>query len=167
MKKTSLLCVLVIPFVVLGLLISCGNNGDVYFISASVDGTTYKWTLGVTDIEEDAFGWYITNIGSPRTLILATPETVSSVIEPSNYVVFNIYSSSTSPAIYTIEDFLVATYRINGVDWDFTNITFVITKYGAVGSTIEGTFSGTIFDGASTMTVTNGQFEVVRIADDT
>ena len=143
------------------------NNGGVYFISASVDGTTYKWTLGITDGEKDAFGWYITNIGSPITYMSATPETVSSVTEPSNFVIFNIDSSSTSPATYTIVDFWVATYRINGVDWDFTNITFVITKYGAVGSTIGGTFSGTIFDGVSTMTVTNGQFEVVRITDQT
>lgn len=166
MKKLWLLCVLVIPFAVLGLLISCANNGGEFFISASLDGTTYEWTLGLTDVEKDALGEYYT-LGGPGTLLLATPEAVSSATEPSNYVLFDIDSSSTSPATYTIVDFWDAYYRINNVYWDFTNITFVITTYGGVGDTIEGTFSGTIFDGVSTMTVTNGKFEVVRIADDT
>ncbi len=47
---------------------------------------------------------------------------------------------------------------------DTTTIT--ITKYGDVGDTIEGTFSSKVRDNGNTIKITDGQFKVKRLADD-
>ena len=44
--------------------------------------------------------------------------------------------------------------------------TVVVTEYGAVGEMIKGTFSGQVKKGTNTYNVSNGYFEVERLADE-
>lgn len=43
-----------------------------------------------------------------------------------------------------------------------SNFTTTITEYGAVGERIKGTFSGTVKIGASSVEISNGQFDMLR-----
>ena len=167
MKKLLYISVMLIPFIVVALFSACSSKdaGSVYYVKATLDGTTYEWQYGFTDIEPNAFGSYYPSV--PGTEIFAQPAVIASTApEADNYVYFFILSSSTSPASYSISDFDTegAFYTINGTYWDFTVITFEITKYDAVGGTIEGTFSGSLLEwlGSDTKTVTNGQFKVIQ-----
>jgi hypothetical protein len=171
MKKFWYLGVILIPFIVLALFTGCPSTttggGGSYFIRATVDGTTYEWTLGLTDIESNTFGSYYPSdpgvefVGSQTAAASTAPE-------PNDTVYFYMYPASDAPASYTIGYFSDAYIRIAGTYWDFTAITFEITAFNAVGSTIEGTFSGTVLEylGSATMTVTNGQFMVKRAIND-
>jgi hypothetical protein len=173
LKKIFVIIVLLLAGSLFYIASSCdsGGGGESYYIYAKIDGTVYDWKLGTTDIEPGAFGTYVTpGEGGPAVIILATPETIdSSEGEPDNYAFFSIVLTSAPPAIYdTIpDDFDEAFYKINGTYWDFTDITLEITEYGEVGGVIAGTFSGTIDDSSTTMDVTEGSFNVKRIADDT
>ena len=91
-------------------------------------------------------------------------------------------SSDVSVLIYLIRVFttykgswqllagiLTIWYSVDGIqygayiDGDTTIIT--ITKYGDVGDTIEGTFSSIVRDTGNTIEITDGQFNVKRVAD--
>jgi hypothetical protein len=122
--------------------------------------------LGLTDIESNTFGTFYPSFSG--TEIVGSQTAVSSSDPIPDYAVYFYISPSTAaPASYTIGDFGDAYLRIAGIFWDFTSITFEITVYDAVGGTIEGTFSGTVQEylGPGTMTVTDGQFKVIRAVD--
>jgi hypothetical protein len=171
MKKLWYISTLLIPLIILTLFTGCPSKDggeEVYYIRATLNGTTYEWIYGRTDIEPNAFGSFHP-AGTIGTEMLAQPtETSSTEPEPDDFVHFYIRSSSTSPASYTFSDFKYKYFRLSGITWEFTAITLEITKYDPVGGTIEGTFSGTIQEylGTATMTVTNGQFIVKRAIDD-
>jgi hypothetical protein len=171
MKKLWYISILTIPLIILALFASCPSNDNekgLYYIRATLDGTPYEWSSGLTDIEPNAFSSFNTS-GTIGTEMIAQPtETLSTEPEPDDCVHFFILSSSTSPASYTISDFKYKYFMLNDVYWSFTTITFEIAKYGPVGGTIEGTFSGTLQEylGPGTMTVTDGQFIVKRTFDD-
>jgi len=94
-----------------------------------------------------------------------------------------VLSSDVSVLIYLIRVFttykgswqllagiLTIWYSVDGIqygayiDGDTTIIT--ITKYGDVGDTIEGTFSSKVRDNGNTIDITDGQFKVKRLAND-
>jgi hypothetical protein len=172
MKKYRCSGYLLVLLIVIALFTSCpSNNGgeESYYIKAKLDGTVYEWVYGKTDVEPAAFGTFHSSdvIG---TEIYAQPiETSSEDPAPDNYVLFYVLSPLNSPASYTLSDFKYKTYWLNGASWTFTSLVFEVTSYDSVGGTIKGTFSGTIdeFLGTGTMAVTDGQFVVKRIADDT
>ena len=168
MKRLGLISAIVIPLVLFGFFVSCDNGGGLtgYYIYAELDGTAYEWKLGVTGIDDDAFGSL--NVDDDMTEIFATPEvvTLASLSEeyPSNYVIIDL--GATTTGTYSISD-LFSVYRINAIRWIFTDITLVITAYEDVGGVIKGTFSGTVQEEGSsnTMTVENGQLNVIRVPD--
>jgi hypothetical protein len=49
---------------------------------------------------------------------------------------------------------------------DNSAFTAIITEYGAVGEQVKGTFSGVVKIGTNSVNVTEGKFDVVRIADE-
>jgi hypothetical protein len=121
------------------------------------------------DVEPGAFATFHSS-NTIGTEMLAQPtETSSEEPPPDNFVHFYVQSPLTAPASYTISDFKYKYYWLNGATWEFTSLVFEITKYDSVGGTIEGTFSGTIdeFVGPGLMTVTDGDFVVKRIDDNT
>lgn len=164
MKRFGLISAIVIPLVLFGFFISCDNAGGLsgYYIYAVIDGTAYEWRLGLTNIEDDAFG--TVNSGE-ITILFASPDVETGESEPANYVF--LWPEGTTTGTYSISDMFEAMYQIDGVEWYFTDITLVITTFEDVGGVIAGTFSGTVEDeGLNTMTVENGQFNVIRIPDD-
>ena len=169
MKRLGLLSAIVIPLVLFGFFISCDNAGGLsgYYIYAELDGTAYEWRLGLTNFEDDAYASVIT-IGDPDlTMLLATPDVETGDFEPDNYVWIEFEGATTGT--YSISDVINSGYVINDTDWLFTDITLVVTTFEDVDGIISGTFSGTVQeDGTSnTMTVKNGQFNVIRITDNT
>ena len=106
MKRLWLISSIVIPMVLFGFFFSCDNAGGLsgYYIYAELDSTAYEWKLGVTDIDDDAFGSL--NIDDDMTEIFATPEvvTLASLIEeyPSNYVLIDLMATTTGT--YSISD---------------------------------------------------------------
>ena len=175
MKRLWLISAVVILLIMFGFIIGCENcppcdcdcDGEVpeFYISAVVGGTEYVWHLGLTEIEDDAFGTIHTDTPD-RTLIFATPYVESGLSEPDNYVWIEFEGTTTGT--YSVSDMFDAAYTINTEYWGFTAITLVVTAYGNVGGVITGTFTGTIQveGGSSTMTVEDGKFNVVRIPDD-
>ena len=130
-----------------------------YYIYALLDDTAYEWKLGFTMIENDAFGTVIT-IMTDATALFATPDVVTGTELPNNYVM--IQFAGTTTGTYTMLDSM-GSYVINGVQWDFTDITLVVTTFEGIGGVIKGTFSGTVADGSNnTMTVKDGQFNVIH-----
>ena len=172
MKKYCYISFFLIPLIVIALFIGCPskNEGEVScYIKATLDGTIYEWVYGRTDIEPAAFGIFHSS-NTIGTEMLAQPtETSSEEPQPDNFVHFYVLSPLTAPSSFTISDFKYKYYWLNETTWEFTSLVFEITKYDSVGGTIEGTFSGTIdeFLGPGIMEVTDGEFVVKRIADNT
>jgi hypothetical protein len=168
MKRFGLISDIVVPLVLLGFFISCDNAGGLsgYYIYAVIGGTEYEWKLGLTIFEDDAYGSVIT-IGDPdRTFLFATPYVETGDFAPDNHA-WIVFEGATT-GTYSISDVSQAYYDINDVRWDFTDITLVVTTFEDIGGVISGTFSGTVEDeGSNTMTVENGQFNVIRITDNT
>jgi hypothetical protein len=170
MKKLWYVSVMVIPLIVLVLFTSCpstDSGSGTYYIRASFDGTIHEWTLGLTNIEKNAFGSFYPS--DPGVEFVGTQTPVKSTApEPANSAYFYIFPASAAPASYTMAQMDDAYFRIAGTYWDFTDIAFEITAFNAVGGTIECTFSGTVdeFGGSGTMTVTDGQMMVKRAVND-
>jgi hypothetical protein len=167
MKRLGFISAIVIPLILFGFFISCDNAGGLsgYYIYAELDGTAYEWKLGLTNIVVDSFGSVITTEPPDSTLLFATPDVETGVSEPDNYVWIGF--AGTTTGAYSISDMRAASYTINDIGWRFTDITLVVTTFESVGGVITGTFSGTIEDeGANTMAVENGQFNVIRAPDD-
>jgi hypothetical protein len=170
MKRLWYVSVILIPLIVLALFTGCPSKGSAgsgtYYIKATIDGTIWEFLHGITDVEPEPFGTFFTT-GTVGTELNAQTTAGDSTVQPDSYVSFFIDSSSTSPAVYTISDFIDADIRLNDNLWEFTVITLTISKYDSVGGTIEGTFSGDLieYQGSATMTVTNGQFKVIRAVD--
>jgi hypothetical protein len=170
MKKLWYVNFVAVPCIVL-LLLGCatgsGGGGGTYYIRATIDGTVWEFLYGISDVEPEPFATYDTEGAYIGTEINAqTTETVLAV-QPDSYITFYIDNTSTSPAVYNIDDFIDAYFKLNGTFWDFTVITFTITTYGPVGETIEGTFYGELLEylGSATKTVTGGEFKIVRAPD--
>ena len=165
MKKLIPLFPLLLAAVIFSYGGSCEspNGYIIYQISADLNGIPNVWKLGISDIEPKAFG-QLYNTGSFTGIeFFATTETVSKVsLLPENYVWIDIATTKTAPTRYTIAE-AYGWIRKDGTYWAFTSITLEITSFGPVGSAIQGTFLGTVTDGSTTITVTNGQFDLVRI----
>lgn len=164
MRIRTLISIFIMSLILSGFFLSCDNARE-YYIKALIDGTEYDWKLGLTEIEDDAFGMVET--GTPDTTSLfATPAVETGLTEPFNYV--DIRFAGTTVGTYTIFDMMGANYHLNGVGWNFTDITFEVTTFEGVGGVIIGTFSGTIEESgdSNTMTVEDGQFRVIRVPDD-
>ena len=171
MKKLWYASSMVIPIIVLVFFTGCpsksGGGSGTYYVRATIDGMVWEFLYGIVDVEPEPFATYDTEGTYVGTEINAqTTETVAAV-QPDSYISIYIDSTSTSPAVYYIADFIDAYFKLNGTFWDFTVITFTITKYDPVGGTVEGTFYGDLleYQGSATKTVTNGEFKVVRAPD--
>jgi hypothetical protein len=138
-----------------------GSGLTGYYIYAVLGDTAYEWKLGFQMFANDAFGVIVPGIPT-TTALVATPDVQSGMTMPNNYVMIQFYGTATGT--YSISDMLQAAYAIDGVGWMFTDITLVVTTFEGVGGVIKGTFSGTVMYGSSTMTVEDGQFNVVHAA---
>ena len=164
MRIRTFRLIFIIVLILLGFFISCDNARE-YYITALIEGTEYDWKLGLTEIEDDAFGLVETG-PLVTTSLFATPTVETGLSEPFNYV--DIGFIGRTVGTYSIFDMMAARYHLSGVDWNFTDITFEVTTFEDVGGVIVGTFSGTIEESGSTniMTVEDGQFRVIRAPDD-
>jgi hypothetical protein len=114
-----------------------------------------------------ASGFYSSLISG--TMIDANSDTIANryIMISFNSQTAGAYTGAGCPAddVYIIiadgYEFTWASNRAGG------NASIAITKYGAVGDTIEGTFNGTLRKscGCSTLAIKNGKFAVRRTAD--
>ena len=171
MKRLWLISAIVISMVLFGFFVSCDTAGGLsgYYIYTEFTGSAYElkleWKLGPTNVDANACGWVWT--GDPNeTHIMATPDVITGESEPYNYIYIRI--DGTTTGTYSISD---VSFRYNIGDlgaWVFTDITLEVTVFEDVGGVISGTFSGTVENllNSSTLTVENGQFNVIRAPDD-
>ena len=150
-------------------LAGCGDDSgseDNYFIKCTIDGTTYNYTYGFT---EEAFGGPAFGNcdpgASPSTFIMAQPGVTAYASGIPADCIFLDFNALTTGTYTTGADFSI---YLGGTKIDSTSFTLNVDQYEAVGGVISGTFSGVISNAASgAMPVTDGSFNVLRIADNT
>jgi hypothetical protein len=165
MKRLSYVGVIIIPLIVSVLFTGCPPPSEPYYITATIDGVGYAFFHGFTNIEPKPIGFFKQPPGDYGTPIFAQKDAGDTLTPSQTYASFEILSFLTAPSSYNIGNMTLARIGLNGSIWNFTAIDLAITKYGPVGGTIEGVFGGTIWDGLTTKTVSNGKFIVKRIAD--
>lgn len=133
---------------------------DTYYIKFKLDGVDKNFDKGYTNYESNPFG----NERGPATILFATPDDETGAEEPNNYIRIYFYGLDTDTYPATLPDVLL-TLRIGGGDSAIdTDDTLQVTRYGAVGGTIEGTFSGSL---SNDSIITEGEFRVLRVPDNT
>ena len=135
---------------------------DTYYVKFKLDGVSLNFDKGFTNYESKPFGNEMT--GS-LTSFFATPDDETGETEPNTYiwVDFDGFSTDTYPITFPDSD-LYLYLQIEGSGANNSDVTMQVTVYGAVGETIEGTFSGSLDDGS---TISEGEFRVIRIPDNT
>jgi hypothetical protein len=169
-KLTSLYDLLLIA-ALFALCVGCKSGGydpDTYIeyrISAELDGISTVWDLGITDIEPRAFGQLYNRNTFTGIEIFAATETVPGASPlPDDYIWLDIATTMTAPSTYT-ETQTYGWIRKDGVYWEFASIYLIIKSFGPIGEPVQGSFFGTVTDGSTDMSVSSGQFDVVRISD--
>ena len=162
-------CVLFSIFTVVAAVIfisaSCDNTGgsDSYYISFNIGDEEYEYTLGLTEVEEHAWVSELNVDSTFELYFFATPNVETGLTEPDDYMWFivrNIEAGETGG--YSTVDVY---YRQDGIYYFDTQALVDITVYGAVGETLEGTFSATVDAGGPSIEITNGTFRTIRTAD--
>ena len=134
-----------------------------YYIKFKVDGEQKNYDKGLTDVEEKPFGIQWTESGSE---IWANPNVVSNGNQIEWLIILtdllDVGTESTGGNVEYVTE-AGATYRA-------TSYTATITTYESVGGVIVGTFSAEVENIAppdDTKSITEGEFRVKRIADNT
>ena len=152
---------------------SCPNDGPSYYIKFKADGVEKVFDLGMTNYENNAFGmvWAVDNV----TLLVATPETWANLTSNADNFI-GIVISGTAPGTYIYGDGLLdLNYTVDQAEYfPVSEGSVTITKFGAVGEEITGTFSATVEFNSSPnpdpsdliILLTEGEFKVKRITDD-
>ena len=148
---------------------SCTDTSIQNDVVFTVDGQPVTFDKGILDSEDEPFAVQDTILG--YTYIYASPESASDILNlPDNYILIRVLTTDTGSWQLAAVVILAVMYYEDGVQYiaitpgDTTTIT--ITKYGDVGDTIEGTFSSQVRDNGNTIEITDGQFKVKRVADD-
>jgi len=134
---------------------------DTYYIKFKLDGVDKNFDKGYTNYESNPFG----NERGPATILFATPDDETGAEEPDNYIRIYFYGLDTDTYPATLTDANL-TLRIDGgpTASTWSDATLQVRRYGAVGGTIEGIFSGGLDDGPI---ITEGEFRVLRAPDNT
>jgi len=134
---------------------------DTYYIKFKLDGVDKNFDKGLTDVEEKPFG--VQN-GFSNTDIFANPNVVSMGNE-----IECLYFNTGLHDVGTETNEVALSYVTEaGVLYESTAHTVTITTYESGGGVIEGTFSATVHNAISgDKEITEGEFRVKRIADDT
>jgi hypothetical protein len=140
------------------LLSLLANNGTI----------TCEEDVAATSYNNDASGFYFSFSSSSGTAIGGESNAIANrfIIISFKSQTTGTYSGSGSPAdnYISIADGMTNTWYSNRAGG---SVSITVTKYGAVGDKIEGTFSGTLKDsgGSGTLTLMNGKFSVRRDPD--
>ena len=93
----------------------------------------------------------------------AAPNVETGLTEPDDYMWFIVRNIEAGEiGGYSTVDVY---YRQDGIYYFDTQALVDITVYGAVGETLEGTFSATVDAGGPSFEITNGTFRTIRTAD--
>ena len=176
MKRNLVYAILIVS--VVGFLFffagSCSDNGSnggsIYYIKFKADGVEKVFDLGLTDVEENAFGEVL---GGSMTLLFGTPETFANLDagNPNNFV--GITLLGTEAGSYDDDTGLDSfNYTVEQAEYQPSSSELTITSFGAEGGDIVGTFSATVQwasgEPASDpeILITEGEFKVKRIPND-
>ena len=160
--------ILIITFVCIAslsffLFTECAVLPPGYYIKFKVDGVQKNYDKGLTDVEEKPFGiHWIEN----STEIWANPNVVSN----GDQIEQLLFGTSLIDVGTETEDYMFEYVTETGDIYRATSRTVTITTYESVGGVIEGTFSATvenIFPPGDLKEITEGEFRVKRIANDT
>jgi len=148
---------------------SCTDTSPQDDFVLTIDGEPITFDKGITDSDDEPFAVQNTVLGV--TYIYASPESASDTLNlPDNYILIHVLTTDTGSWQLAAVVILAVMYYEDGVQYiaitpgDTTTVT--ITKYGDVGDTIEGTFSSKVRDNGNTIEITDGQFKVKRLPDD-
>jgi hypothetical protein len=160
--------VIILPLFLLGG--SCNGGGmPAYFLSFTLDDQEYVYDKGLTDVDANAFG----HVDGSSTFLYGAPETgLDTGNLPDTFILTRFPGTSTGTWEYEGDSILSFTYMRDGEYYypDLAGETSVtITTYGAVGETIEGTFTAYVKDdttGTVFLELTDGVIKVKRLEDD-
>ena len=148
---------------------SCTDTSPQNDVTFTIDGQPVTFNKGITVSDDESFAVQDTVQGA--TYIYASSESASDTSNlPDNYILIRVLATGTGSWQLLVLATLAVMYYEDGVQYiaitpgDTTTIT--ITKYGDVGDTIEGTFSSKVRDNGNTIEITDGQFKVKRLPDD-
>jgi len=162
---TVLTCMLICSLIIVVSSCETGDNGDSYYISFTIDSEVFEFTLGLTEVEEHAWVSEINEDTNVDLYFFATPNVETGLTAPDDYMWFIVKNVEvvTTGSYSTVEVY----YGQDGIYYFGTPALVDITVYGAVGETLEGTFSATVDDGGPSIEITNGAFRTIRTADNT
>ena len=163
MKK--LLSVLLLAALVVIACKPAGEDGGAeYYISFLFDGERVEFTQGLLEFENVPFAMYATSGG---TFIAALPQGVSlEGGEPETYAGIELMGPLLAGTYDVFLEEAGFMYSFAEAIWYAESGSVTVTVAGGVGAAVEGTFSGTVSDGESDHSVTDGTFRVKRIPDD-
>ena len=145
------------------LFTECAVPPPGYYIKFKVDGVQKNYDKGLTDVEEKPFGIQWTE---NSTEIWANPNVVSNGDQiECLYIItllLDVGTESTDGIVYYVTE--------ADVWYSSTSYTVTITTYESVGGVIEGTFSAEVTTEDppnDTKVITDGEFRVKRLADNT
>jgi hypothetical protein len=171
MRKWLFIALCVAVIATIGVLVSCTSDGAAYYVRFKADGQDFELTKGFTDI---ASGDAVAVIGEETYLALTgTTDTFdTSVIgddetEVQN-VVFIVLLGTTTGTYDEEGEIDLAFVIIDSVEYNINALSVTVTVVGAVGSTVEGTFTATITPegGGDSIEITEGEFKLYRAEDD-
>ena len=152
------------------LLWACSSDEDPgYFVSFKLNGIQYKYSEGYSYFNtQEAFGFRATDIDYSFFYGYESDNTggyISLYILGTNTGTYSTLASEggvSESRVYTS-----GTNYIRFQSKTSNSLTISVTKFGDVGDTIEGIFSGDVIDrdDDSTNTITEGVFRVKRISD--
>jgi hypothetical protein len=161
----------------IGTLTACdGNSGDplAYFVSFTLDGTSYVLTGGYTannTFDSGANGSHYTLTDRDTIRIAAVDASLSDMATQGPFIYLTISANATNvpiaPGSYDVEG-TSCNIAVDGDTAIYSNNfdTFVLTltsSANSVGGVIQGTFSGSNTEG--TLSLEDGIFSVERLAD--
>ena len=148
---------------------SCTDTSLQNDVTFTADGQPVTFDKGILYSDDEPFAVQDTVVNA--TYIYASSESASDTLNlPDNYILIRVLITDTGSWQLLAAVILAVWYYEDGVQYiaitpgDTTTIT--ITKYGDVGDTIEGTFSSKVRDNGNTIEITDGQFKVKRLPDD-
>lgn len=166
MKKVLLLLLVLLVASFFG---CAEDEGSEYYIKCKIDGVSYTWNHGILDAalgDDNPIGGYQTADTATYMYALKSGYSLSSTNAPVGGMFMIGFPGSTTGTFDETDNAGMSWLNAAGDDFDSSFIDIVVTNYGAVGDSIDGTFSGTLDDGGSGMIVTEGSFHVLRLAND-
>lgn len=163
MKLNRIMFIVIMSLLVAAFFFSCTTEGDQlpeYYVLFYVDGELFVFDMGYSEFEDSAYASQIEQDPDYYvTRITAAPEDLADKTwSESTYIA--VQADGITTGTYISDGYVL--YKIPGSGNTDYECTVTLTEYGEVGGIIAGTFSTS----SASFPVSDGEFRVIRAADD-